>query len=180
VPKRPKKLIPHPTDAGIFLLPLTKGYFALVDAVDAEDVGRRNWCASVKSDGRVYARCAERNEAGRQTSLLLHRYIGKKMKLAACLDVDHRDGNGLNCRRYNLREADDCQNAQNTKTFRTNSSGVKGVSFNKATGKWDARVSAHRVAHFIGSFDSLELAAPAVEAARLRLHGEFVNHGAIH
>ena len=43
--------------------------------------------------------------------------------------------------------------------------------------RWQARVSVSGVRHFLGSFQSPELAEQAVKECREKYHGAFVNHG---
>lgn len=86
--------------------------------------------------------------------------------------VDHKDNNKLNNAPDNLREASKCQNQQNSKRPKNNSSGVKGVSRTKH-GKWQVNIMAYGVKHYGGLFDSLEDAKQHVESLRLKLHSDF-------
>lgn len=73
----------------------------------------------------------------------------------------------------NLRLATKSENAQNVGLRRDNASGIKGVSFAKRRGRWQAhvRVNGNRVA--LGYFDSPEEAGKAAETMRVELHGAF-------
>ena len=85
--------------------------------------------------------------------------------------VDHIDGNRLNNRIENLREATSKQNNQNRKP--TGSSGVKGVVWHKQSKKWVASICVNRKSVHLGSFENIEDAALAATEAREKLHGDF-------
>jgi hypothetical protein len=53
---------------------------------------------------------------------------------------------------------------------KNNTSGVRGVSWNKALRKWNAYVGHNWVQYKLGYFDSIEEAAASVLAKRLELH----------
>jgi hypothetical protein len=153
---------------GIVFIPLTQGKFALVDVIDRE-LGDVTWTAYRDRYGHFYA-----FRAVNKTRVLLHRIVAKRASIiGGAEEVDHKDGNGLNCRRHNLRPATDTQNAQNRCTPRTNTSGVKGVIWNKRLGKWNAQISANGRRHWLGTFVALIDAASAYRHAAVRLHGEF-------
>jgi hypothetical protein len=85
--------------------------------------------------------------------------------------VDHIDGNRMNNRVENLREATSSQNNQNRKA--TSSSGVKGVVWHKQSKKWVASICVNRKSVHLGSFISIEEAALVANKARQSAHGEF-------
>jgi hypothetical protein len=87
--------------------------------------------------------------------------------------IDHANGNGLDNRRSNLRPFTGAQNHWNSGISRTNWSGHKGVGWNKAEGKWRARIQANGKRLFLGYFDTAEDAGHAYDAAARELHGEF-------
>lgn len=92
-------------------------------------------------------------------------------------EVDHVNGVKTENRWLNLRQATRTENQCNHRLRSNNSSGVKGVSWDKRRGKWQARVCIHGRDKHIGYFHDIEEADVAVQAARIALHGEFVNHG---
>jgi len=85
--------------------------------------------------------------------------------------VDHIDGNRMNNRIENLREATSSQNNQNRKA--TSSSGIKGVIWHKQSKKWVASICINRKSVHLGSFVSIEDAALVANKARQSTHGEF-------
>ena len=90
--------------------------------------------------------------------------------------VDHIDRNKLNNRIENLRPATHGQNRQNATISKNNTSGVKGINWQKRDNKWQARVMLNKKSYQIGYFETLEEAKKAVEKARQQLHGEFARH----
>jgi len=91
--------------------------------------------------------------------------------------IDHIDGDKLDNRIENLRAATVGQNQHNRKTNANNTSGYKGVSWNKAQKKWTARITLERKTINLGYFANVEEAAEVVRKAREELHGSFANHG---
>ena len=88
-------------------------------------------------------------------------------------DIDHKDRNKQNNHPDNLRLATRSQNNYNATKRKRNTSGYKGVSFDKARGKWDARLNADSKTYRLGRFDTAELAAAAYNEAARQLHGDF-------
>jgi hypothetical protein len=88
--------------------------------------------------------------------------------------VDHRDGDGLNNRRSsNLRIATRGQNAANAKLRADNTSGFKGVTLHRVSGKWQAYINANGRRHSLGYFETPEEAGAAYASAGPRAHGDF-------
>lgn len=87
--------------------------------------------------------------------------------------IDHKDGNKTNNAFSNLREADSSQNALNSKILATNKSGYKGVGFHKKTGMWRARAVLNKVVHYLGLFETAQLAANAYKEFAEKNHGNF-------
>lgn len=92
-------------------------------------------------------------------------------------EIDHINGNRQDNRIVNLRLADRSENKFNTKKPRNNTSGHKGVSWNKDREKWVARVSHYGKVKQLGYFKDKCTAINAVQDYRLTVHKEFTNHG---
>lgn len=90
--------------------------------------------------------------------------------------VDHWNCDARDNRRENLRLATKAENNQNTRTRSDNTSGYKGVCFDKASGRWEANVKLKGKNKKVGRFASAELADAAVCAARSRMHKEFARN----
>jgi hypothetical protein len=91
--------------------------------------------------------------------------------------IDHIDGNRLNNKISNLREATYQQNGENYKKPKTNTSGVKNASWHKSSNKWVVSISIKNIKKTIGYFDNLEFAELVAIEARNKYRLEFANHG---
>jgi hypothetical protein len=90
--------------------------------------------------------------------------------------VDHIDGNRKNNSIENLRAATPLTNAQNAKVRKDNTSGAKGVNWNKSNNQWRVRVQVNNKRILIGDFKDLELAELVAQEARNKYHGNFAKH----
>ena len=84
--------------------------------------------------------------------------------------VDHRNGDGLNNRRQNLRRCTNAENQQITDAW-GGSSRFKGVSWYKRHSRWRGMFNRRGQTHFVGYFDDEVDAARAYNAAILPLAG---------
>lgn len=91
-------------------------------------------------------------------------------------EIDHINGNKIDNRISNLRVASRSQNERNKGLISSNTSGEKGVSWNKLKGKWHAYVTINRKRTNVGYFDCRFKASLARKEAAEKLHGEFVRH----
>lgn len=138
--------------------------FVRIDGADYPLVSDFHWMLS--KDG--YAVCSEKFM--KFTSM--HRLIlGKRDGMM----IDHIDGNKLDNRRSNLRFATAAQNQFNRGIGKKNTSGFKGVSLDKRSGKWMANIRHSGKKNYLGQFDTKELAAAAYDREARLHHGEFAN-----
>jgi hypothetical protein len=87
--------------------------------------------------------------------------------------IDHRDGNSRNNRWRNLRLATRSQNSANSRRSRQNTSGYKGVSLVRRSGRrWRAVIYKKRRIH-LGTFATPQAAHAAYVAAARKLFGKF-------
>jgi hypothetical protein len=155
-------------------IPLSQGLFAIVEDVD-NDLSKETWHA-VLSSKTHYAMQNARLDGEWATTSRMHRVIMERSLGRAMLEeeiVDHKDGNGLNNRRSNLRLATKAQNSANQPVRKNNTSGMKGVSFSKRDGKWTAYITVNRKLMHLGTFKSKTEAAKSYNAAALQYFGEF-------
>jgi hypothetical protein len=88
-------------------------------------------------------------------------------------DIDHKNGNSADNRWVNLREATVSQNLANQRIRSNNTSGFKGVTWDKAKRKWAAQIRVKGRHIHIGRFASAEEAHSAYCDAAKRHFGEF-------
>jgi hypothetical protein len=93
--------------------------------------------------------------------------------------VDHADCNPMNNDISNLRAATKAENQRNAGMFAHNTSGIKGVIWDKRSNKWIGRIKVNGKCKHLGTFKSKEDAREFVQLTRKELHGEFANHGFI-
>jgi hypothetical protein len=136
--------------------------YALIDEVDAH-LESLTW----RLQGRRYAVRSENGQV-----LLMHRGV---LDAPPGVEVDHINRNGLDNRRANLRLATRAENTRNAKLSKRNTSGFRGVSCDRFTGRWLAIVRSDRRTYRLGSFATPEEAAIAYDFAAAALHGEFAS-----
>lgn len=154
-------------------IPLTRDKVALIDDCDYATIGRYNWTAMCVNGAWYAIRCVRKE--GKRYSVLMHRQI---LGSPTGSMIDHRDRNGLNNRRQNLRYCSNSQNQYNSKPKRTNKCGFKGVYWHKTNQKWAARITVDGKVQLLGYFTDLEAAGTAYDRAALQLCGMFArpNH----
>ena len=154
-------------------VPLTKGYEAVIDAADVPLVIGFNWCAhEIRKKGflrKVYA-VRTVHHSGRNLTMLMHRVV---LNAESGLEVDHRDSDGLNNRRSNLRPATPSENRKNQVIGSRNTSGFKGVSWHRRAQKWLVQIHSEGKRTYLGLFADIEAAAAAYASASEKVHGEF-------
>jgi hypothetical protein len=89
------------------------------------------------------------------------------------MQVDHRDGDGLNNRRANIRAATVAENQYNGRVRVDNLSGFKGVSFRPKENKWVAFIRANGRNNYLGIFPTPEDAHAAYAKASAQMHGDY-------
>lgn len=154
--------------ANIFFA-LSKGpYICFIDPSDADVIGYWNWGAFISDSGNVYA---GRIAGNPKRFISLHRLV---MGNPPEVEIDHRNGWGLyNCK-LNLREASRSQNRCNMRKMnRKNTTGFKGVSFNKRQNRYVAYIRSNGVMTSLGTYETAEEAARVYDAASIKIHGEF-------
>ena len=85
--------------------------------------------------------------------------------------IDHINQDMLDNRRENLRVADKSLNALNTAKFKS-STGYRGVTFSKQSGKYQANITIHKKRYYLGSFDTAKEAGKSyLKAQEAYLNG---------
>jgi hypothetical protein len=148
-------------EGNIGYVTLTQGRVAIIDAEDAEEVGKHNWCYK----GRGYARSQINNKL-----VFLHNFL---MDSLLGTEIDHINNNGIDCRKNNMRLCTHIENLHNQNIRSNNTSGCKGVMWHTQRKKWYARITVNYKCISLGLFSNIEEAAQAYREASMKYHGEF-------
>lgn len=147
---------------------LTRNKVSIVDDEDYDCVNMYNWCATY-IDGHWYAvRTVSLNK--KKVMIYLHRFI---MNPENDKFVDHKNGDGLDNTRGNLRICTNTQNISNKRIGKNNTSGYKGVDWQEHRKKWRSTIKVNRKQIFLGRFEDVIDAAKAYDIAARFYFGEF-------
>lgn len=144
---------------------LTQGKVALVDDSDYELLSQWKWHA-VKDKDAFYARHSVKGKKG----IRMHRMI---MDFPNIGMIDHKDGDGLNNQRDNLRVCTNTQNLRNMKPRKNTSSKYKGVSYYSRDDNWIGRIGVKNKSRHLGYFESELEAAIIYNITARRYFGEY-------
>lgn len=153
---------------------LTRGYVAIIDEADWPIVSQFKWHATKarNSTGWYASACLSKalQEQHGFRHIKLHQLIlGRPGGI-----IDHRDGNGLNNRRENLRVATVADNARNSrKQVRATTSRFKGVSWSKKFSCWAVYLCVNSKNKFLGHFKDEEEAGRCYDIAATFHYGQF-------
>ena len=158
---------------------LTRGLVALVDDEDFERVNQLKWNAVIKRN-TIYA-IRRYRILGVQKSIRMHRFI---LNCSEELQIDHKNGNGLDNQRSNLRTCNNQQNHFNTAPQKNTSSKYKGVCWDKRKSKYMSKIMVDGKCIFLGYHDNEIESALCYDNAAQKYFGEFArlnfnekNHG---
>jgi hypothetical protein len=158
----------HAGDVAVIRLPLTRGLMALIDATDAH-LAQLKWGA--QKARRTFYAC--RTEYGGEKPQLIRLHRAVLGITDPRVMADHRNGDGLDCRRSNLRITDAALNNGNSRLRVDNTSGFKGVH-RQRSGTWCAMIQGGgRRQRTIGTFIKPEDAARAYDDVARQVFGAF-------
>lgn len=106
-------------------------------------------------------------------TVLMHRLIMEHYENINKKDIDHMNHKTNDNRKSNLRACEHYQNIISSKTYSNNTSGRKGVYWDKARNKWAAWITIKKKHIFIGRFDTFDDAVKAREKAEEKYHKEY-------
>ena len=150
-------------------IPLTRGKYAIVGPRDYTYLMQWKWCCSIDGYAVRHDNTHPKRPTIRMHRVILERALGR----SDFVQCDHINQNRLDNRRSNLRPATVSQNQCNRGRAKDNTSGYSGVSWHKATNRWQARVYADgKLMHTSRHSDLIE-AAKAYNEAALKHHGKF-------
>lgn len=147
----------------IMAISLTQGLYTLVDGEDYERLNQHKWYARKTP----YTYYAIRHKG--QGIIYMHREI---LNAPAHLETNHRNHNGLDNRKTNLRVCTRAQNTQNARP-REVTSKFKGIGWYKSRSKWRAKIFCNGKHYHIGYFFDEDIAAKAYDKKAKELFGEF-------
>jgi len=145
------------------------GRVALIDDEDYELVALHAWSLLASRKGGPYAKTNVRNAAGQRATIYMHTMItGWPL-------TDHRNHDGLDNQRANLRPATQAQNNANQRAREGLTSRYKGTYWHRGGRKWAAQIQIDGTNHHLGLFSGEDDAARAYDAAALAAWGEFAH-----
>ena len=153
------------------LIPLSQGFYAIVNATDYLWLMQWKWFVWRSADGNHYARRGDRERTGKQQAILMHREILGLLYGDRRLGDHIQCGNTLDNRRRNLRIADPSQSSANQRKRRDSTTTFKGV--HRARNRWHAVIHWRNRRIPLGYFDTPEEAYAAYCEASKQYHGEF-------
>jgi hypothetical protein len=144
----------------------TPGKYAIVDDRDYIRVSHFKWRADLGKQNTWYALRRTRIN-GKESCMSMHRFIlGETSYL-----IDHKNRNGLDNRRSNLRLCTYSQNSAHAvgkKPWK-----LKGISWHKGSRRWQAQICKDYHNIYIGKFLTAQEAADAYDKKARELFGEF-------
>lgn len=140
------------------------------DECDHEIVSQYNWCLH-KGDTTLYVRA---NAWNKETKKSFHPYMHRLiLAVVKSQQIDHKDHNGLNNRRDNLRLCNGSENGYNKPPALNNSTGYKGVHYYKKRDNYQVNIVVGKKRIHGGYFKKIEDAAKKYNELALKYHGEF-------
>ena len=152
---RLRELLEYDPQTGVFTWLADRGRMA--KAGDVAGSLHHHGYVVIRIDGAIH-------RAHRLAWLYMHGFLPVN-------EIDHRNGIRSDNRSENLREATKAQNMGNQLNSHARSkSKILGVRFHKRDGKWTSEISTNKKRHYLGLFETAELAEAAYLAAKRAMH----------
>ena len=121
----------------------------IIDIEDLDKIKSYTWCANYKSDCNSFYIVSEKLMNGKRVDIKLHRLV---TNCPTGLVVDHINHNTLDNTKKNLRICTNVENQQNRQLRPNNTSGERGVSYNKLRQKWECYININNKKKNLGLF----------------------------
>lgn len=151
----------------------------LVDPEDLAILSKHKW-SLIRPKNIIYAvrRSKINEELPYRTLIFMHRFI---MHPDSNSIIDHKNGNGLDNRKLNLRVCSYSENLANVgKSIKKSSSIFKGVSFCSRRKNWMAQIMHHGKSVFVGRYKTESEAAINWNKKAKEINGEFAFQNAVY
>ena len=155
-----KELLNYDQDTGIFTWKVSPA--RQVSSGDIAGTKRKDGYIQIKVDNELIL-------SHRLAWIYMYGYLPKY--------IDHINGQRDDNRITNIREVSNQQNSLNSKISKNNTSGIKGVYWDKSRNKWAVRLFVNGKCKFFKRFDDMDLAKLVIEEVRNKYHGKYANHG---
>lgn len=154
-------------------IPLTQGQFALVDDYEFIKLNKYKWYAAFYKPINGFYAHTSMIENGKRKIVKMHRFIlGVTDK---DIEIDHKNHNTLDNRRFNLRPSTRAENQANRTSQKNSSSKYLGVSWDRESLKWQAEIMKDGKKVYLGKFRDEICAAAAYDIKARKLHGKYAN-----
>jgi hypothetical protein len=159
-------------------IPLTQGQVAKVSPEDFVLLSQWKWHAYWNANTRSFyaVRKLPRTPDTPRVQVWMHRQV-LGLEYGDRRQGDHHNHDTLDNQRHNLRVATRQQQQANIRTQKNNQWGLKGVSYERRTGRWTSSIMHARKVIHLGTFATAELAHAAYCKAASELKGEFACRG---
>lgn len=147
-------------------IPVTGGKYALVDDEDFEFLMQWKWEETPNGYARRNESKTTLSRRVKQTKFYMHRVVNSTPK---GMDTDHINRNKLDNRKCNLRMVTRSENMRNTGLQRNNTSGYKGISWDKKRLLWESHIKNNDKKLFLGRYKKLADAIIVRKQAEERL-----------
>lgn len=148
---------------------ISNGRVTFVDDEDYRILSRLAWqSCNGRHVSHIY------RDGGRTKTILMHHMIVAWMglKIPPGHEVDHKNRDGFDNQRDNLRVVTQSINGLNKNPPVTNTSGITGVNWDEMRGKWKVRIMVREQSIYLGRFSRFDDAV----AARIAAERRYVGH----
>ena len=154
------------------LIKITQGLFTKVDDEDFDRLSQFRWWARKDKTGKIYVQRKARVSASTRKNIGMHAEIAGT---PSGFQTDHINGDTLDNQSSNLRICTTSQNGMNRGKPKNNTSGFKGIVFDKRkrAKPWIAKIKKDFKSIYIGTYETALEAALAYDIAAKEIHGEF-------